>query len=115
MRVLIISCFILLGFSGGLIAQETTEKINKCIKEGDATALGKYFNSSLDISLPGTDKTMSNAHAIQVMKDFFKTNPPKSYKVNHEGSSREATKYIIGTYASGNKSYKISFGFKESK
>jgi hypothetical protein len=89
------------------MAQEVTEQINKSIKEGDASALSIYFNSSLDISLPDTDQSMSNAHATQVMKNFFKENPPKSYKVNHVGSSREATKYIIGTYKSINKSFKV--------
>lgn len=106
MRFLIFSFILFLGLSSGVNAQETTELINKYIKEGKATELGKYFNSSLDISLPGTDQTMSSAHATQVMKDFFKNNPPDTYKVNHVGSSREATKYIIGTYTSGTKSYK---------
>ena len=86
--------------------QEAIDKVNEALKAGDAVALSDYFNSSLDISLPDSDQTMSKSHATQVMKSFFKDNPPKSYKVNHTGSSREDTKYIIGTYVSGSKSYK---------
>ena len=95
-------------------AQEAVDKVNDALKNGDAAALSEYFNSSLDISLPDTDQTMSKSHATQVIKSFFKDNPPKSYKVNHTGSSREATKYIIGTYISGSKSYKTYTLLKEN-
>jgi hypothetical protein len=94
------------GLFTNLSAQEVTDKINQTLKDGDAVALSEYFNSSLDISLPDTDETMSKSHATQVMKSFFKDNAPKSYTVNHVGSSREETKYIIGTYKSQSKSFK---------
>lgn len=97
-----------------LSAQEATDKVNAAIKSGNAVKLSDHFNSSLDISLPDTDQTMSKSHATQMMKSFFKDNPPKSYKVNHIGSSREATKYIIGTYVSASKSYKTYILLKES-
>ena len=107
MRSLILAFTLIFSLSGLVRSQETTEKINKAITEGNASSLSVHFNSSLDISLPDIDQTMSSAHATQVMKNFFKENPPKSYKVNHVGSSREATKYIIGTYKSENKSFKV--------
>jgi hypothetical protein len=107
MRSLILAFTLIFSLSGLVRSQETTEKINKSITEGNASSLSVHFNSSLDISLPDIDQTMSSAHATQVMKNFFKENPPKSYKVNHVGSSREATKYIIGTYKSDNKSFKV--------
>jgi hypothetical protein len=115
MRSLIITCAVIFSLAGIARSQEVTEKINKCISEGDAASLSVHFNTSLDISLPDTDQTMSSAHATQVIKNFFKENPPKSYKVNHVGSSREATKYIIGTYISGNKSFKVYALLKQNK
>jgi hypothetical protein len=118
MKVLIYILFLqaglLLGFSPTISAQEVTKEVNEALKKGDANLLSKHFNSSLDISLPDTDQTMSNAHATQVMKSFFKDNPPSSYSVNHIGSSRDATKYIIGTYKSGSKSYKTYALLKET-
>lgn len=110
MRLLLYIIMIQAGLFSGLFtnlsAQEVTDKINQTLKDGDAVALSEYFNSSLDISLPDTDETMSKSHATQVMKSFFKDNAPKSYTVNHVGSSREETKYIIGTYKSQSKSFK---------
>lgn len=104
--IFILQAGILLGLPSDISAQEVTDEVNAALKTGDADKLSKHFNSSLDISLPDTDQTMSSSHATQVMKSFFKENPPKSYSVNHIGSSRDATKYIIGTYKSGSKSYK---------
>ena len=98
--IIMIQAGLLAGLSGQLSAQEDTDLVNKALKAGDAALLSEHFNSSLDISIPGTDESMSKSQATQVMKSFFKANPPKSYSENHQGSSREATKYIIGTYKS---------------
>ncbi|MCK4569530.1 MAG: DUF4783 domain-containing protein [Bacteroidales bacterium] len=113
--ILVIQAGVIIGLSSSVSAQETSELVNKALKAGDATELSTHFNSTLDISLPDTDQTMSKSHATQVMKSFFKENPPKSYAVNHIGSSREATKYIIGTYVSGNKSFKTYILLKETE
>ena len=119
MRLLIYIIFLHAGLicsiPSGLNAQEITDNVNAALKSGDATKLSDYFNTSLDISLPDTDQTMSKSHASQVMKTFFKDNPPKSYTVNHVGSSREATKFIIGTYVSGSKSFKTYLLMKETE
>ncbi|MEE4256982.1 MAG: DUF4783 domain-containing protein [Bacteroidales bacterium] len=112
--ILMIQAFIFAGVSHPLSAQEVTDQVNKALKAGDATSLGKLFNSSLDISIPGTDESMSKSQATQVMKSFFKENPPKSYSENHQGSSREATMYIIGTYKSV-KTFKTYILLKEKE
>ena len=111
---IMIQAGLLTGLSGSLLAQETTDLINKALKAGDANELSDHFNSTLDISLPDTDQTMSKSHATQVMKSFFKDNPVKSYIVNHKGSSKEATKYIIGTYKSTSRTYKTYILLKKT-
>lgn len=110
--IIMVPALMIAGLSSQLSAQEVTDQINKALKAGDAGTLSEYFNSSLDISIPDTDETMSKSQATQVMKNFFKANPPKSYVENHQGSSREATKYIIGTYQSG-KTFKTYILLKE--
>lgn len=112
--ILFIQAALLITLPGNLFGQEVVQKVNAAMKAGDAAKLSEYFNSSLDISLPDTDQTMSKAQATQVMKGFFKENIPIKYKVNHEGSSREATKYIIGTYTTASKSFKTYILLKET-
>jgi len=110
--IIIVQAVLVAGFSVQLNAQSVTEEVNKAIRAGDAGMLASNFNSSLDISIPDTDETMSKSQATQVMKSFFKANPPKSFVENYNGSSREATKFIIGTYTSV-KSYKTYVLLKE--
>jgi len=112
--IIMIQAVVLAGFSSRLVAQDDIDQVNKALKAGDAASLSTYFNSSLDISIPGTDESMSKSQATQVMKNFFKANPPKSYSENHQGSSREATKFIIGTYQSA-KTYKTYILLKEKE
>jgi len=113
--ILFIQAGIIFSFSSSVSAQEATDLVNKALKTGDATKLSEHFNSTLDVSLPDTDQTMSKSHATQVMKSFFRDNPVKSYTLNHIGSSREATKYIIGTYTSGDTSFKTYLLLKETE
>ena len=112
--LIVLTCLVLVSTLAAR-AQGATELVNEALKNADAVALSEHFNSSLDISLPDMDQTMSKSHATQVMKDFFRDNPPKNFKVNHTGSSRESTKYIIGTYTSGSKSYKTYALLKEKE
>ena len=112
--IMVIQAGLLAGLKMQVSAQEVTQELTKAFKSGDANLLSTHFNSTLDISLPNTDKSMSKAQATQVMKNFFKNNPPKSYTENHTGSSREATKYIIGTYKS-TKTYKTYVLLKEKE
>ncbi len=113
--IILIQAGLFMGFTSGLAAQEATVQINAALKTGDAGKLSEHFNSTLDISLPDTDQTMSKSHATQVMKSFFKDNKVISYKENHTGSSREATKYIIGTYKSAAKTFKTYVLLKEKE
>jgi hypothetical protein len=112
--IVIIQAGILAGLNTQATGQEVMQELTRAFKNGDASLLSTYFNSTLDVTLPDTDETMSKAHATQVMKSFFKNNPPRSYTENHTGSSREATKYIIGTYKS-TKTYKTYVLLKEKE
>jgi len=111
--MIIFPAIMLTATPGFLQGQEVSDMANQAIRNGDAGKLSDYFNSSIDIILPDIDQSMSKSHATQVMKDFFRDNPPRSFTVNHTGSSREATKYTIGTYKSGTKSFKTYMLLKE--
>ena len=76
------------------------EDIASAIRSANAPALAKYFNSSIDLSLPGNEITCSKAQAEQIVRDFFAKNPPKSFKINHQGASKDGSQFFIGTYVS---------------
>ncbi|MHC1706157.1 MAG: DUF4783 domain-containing protein [Bacteroidales bacterium] len=96
------------GLSSALPAPGDIQKdISDAIRAGNVTVLARFFNSSIDLSLPGNENTYSKSQAEIIVKDFFTKNPPLSFTVNHTGSSRDGSVYFIGTYVSKvNKSYR---------
>lgn len=87
--------------------EDLTSSITEAIKTSDASKLASYFNSTIDLELGGTEGSYSKTQAEMMIRDFFKTNPPVSYSVNHQGASTDGSKYIIGTYKTANKRYRL--------
>ena len=84
--------FIVLG------ASDIITDIEKAIQSGNAANVSKYFNSTLDITVPKNEGTFSKTQAEMIVKDFFTKNPIKSFTINHKGTSNDGSKYGIGTY-----------------
>jgi hypothetical protein len=83
-----------------------SENIASAIRSGNSKSLAIYFNSTIEITLPGKEGTFSKVQAEMVMRDFFIKNPPASFEINQKGSSSGGSQFIIGTYKSNNKVYK---------
>jgi len=86
-------------FSFGLPQAEgdIVEKISIELNSGDVEALGKYFNSTIELILPDSEGTYSNKQTEQLLKAFFKSNPVKSFTLDHHGNSNDGSRYLIGT------------------
>jgi len=102
-----------------LTAQENNQvisKITSAIKSSDASALAGYFNSTIDLEAGGSDGNYSKKQAEMIIRDFFKNTPVKSYTSNHNGSSNDGSKYMIGTYISTNgKSFRVYILLKKAE
>ncbi len=72
------------------------------IQKGNSSELAKYFNSSIDLDVPGNDGTFSKKQAEIIIKDLFKKYPPKSFTIKQSGSSNDGSKFSIGIYTSTN-------------
>jgi hypothetical protein len=83
-----------------------SENIATAIRSGNSKVLTTYFNTTIEITLPGKEGTFSKVQAEMVMKDFFSKYPPASFDINQKGSSSGGSQFIIGTYKSNNKVYK---------
>jgi len=99
----------LTAFSAG---DDTAAMVASAIQAGNATEVSRYFNSMVDLTLPGYDDTYSKAQASQIIKDFFSQNPVKSFKVTRQGSSPDGSKYMIGSLDTGKKVYRVYFLIK---
>jgi hypothetical protein len=47
-----------------------------------------------------------------ILKDFFKTNKPSSFKITHEGG-KEGAKYLIGQLVTGNGEFRVHYFIKK--
>jgi len=74
------------------------ENITAAIKAGNSSELAKYFGSTIEVILPGTDGAFSKSQAEMIMKDFFAKSAPASFVVNQKGNSAGGAQFIIGTY-----------------
>lgn len=116
---LIILVLISISFANRVVASDNmpddiSSKITEAIKKGDASLLSVYFNSTIDLKMPGHESTFSKAQAKLLMKDFFEKNPPLKFIVKQQGESNDGARFTIGKYhTTNNKVFRTYFLVKK--
>jgi len=101
----------LLGFGPGAHAQ-IPDEIIVSLRSGNSAALAKYFNQNVELVVLNTENVYSKAHAQQVINDFFKKNPPKSFTIIHQGGKSDSY-YAIGNLKTEKQNFRIYFLIKK--
>lgn len=71
--------------------------ITKAISEGNADALGQYFDDNVEVAVKDEEGTYSKANAIKLVRDFFAKNKPTRFSQVHQGASKgQFSEYCIG-------------------
>src|SRR5688500_20408092 len=55
------------------------------MRNGNASQLSKYFDTRVDITVPGKSDNYSKSQAELILKDFFSSNEVKNLQVKHKG------------------------------
>ncbi len=105
----IITLLTFLVMGGSVRAQDVNSKITSAIKSSNATELARYFNNSIDLTIPDSEGTYSKVQAEQIVKSFFSKYPPVSFTINHQGKSNDGSVYAIGTYKSKTLSFRTYY------
>ncbi|MBA7529672.1 hypothetical protein ES705_21870 [subsurface metagenome] len=95
-----------IAFSG-----EIPEQIIAAFNAGDASKLSQYFHKTIELTFFKKEEIYSKTQAEIILRDFFAKNPPKQFKILHEGG-KESSKYAIGRYISNSDTYRITFLLK---
>jgi len=82
------------------------------LKNGDATQIAKYFDNTVEITMPDKSNSYSKNQAEIVLKDFFSTNGVISFQVNHKGENA-GSQYCIGTLVTKNGSFRTTVFMKQ--
>lgn len=82
------------------------------MKLGNATLVAKFFDNTVEISMPDKSSSFSKSQAELVLKDFFANNPVKGFEVIHKGENA-GSEYCIGTLVTKNGSFRTTIFMKQ--
>ena len=87
-------------------------QIISAIKTGKSTEVAKYFDSTVEITLPAKSNSYSKSQAALVLRDFFNNNPVKSFEVIHQ-SENGNSQYCIGNLKTDNGVFRTTIFIKQ--
>ena len=86
------------------------------MRSGNANQLSRYFDSRVDISLPGKSDNYSKSQAEMILKDFFAKNVVKEFVVMQNGTApNKDSRYAIGNLNTSNGTYQLYILLKLNK
>lgn len=107
----VLACGLLLTSFVSISASMT--EIVDALKGNDATQVSKYFETAVDIKLPGKDevKNVSKNQATLILKNFYSEQSIKGFDLT---SNREmgGTGYVTGKLKAASRDYNITLMLK---
>ena len=88
------------------------DEVIAAMKTGNASQVAKYFDNNVEISMPDKSNSYSKSQAELVLKDFFSSNPVKSFEIIHKGENA-GSQYCIGTLQTKNGAYRTTIFMKQ--
>lgn len=99
-----------------VLASSIYDDVSAAFTAGSADKLASLFASNVDLTLLTTEGVYSKVQTEQIIKKFFVQHPPASFKIQHQGASKEDAMYGIGLYEdSKGATFRISFYLKQFK
>jgi hypothetical protein len=84
------------------------EQITQAISSGNASALGAYFDSNVEIAVLDEEDVYSKNQAVKVVQNFFNKNKPTSFSQVHQGTSKgNDSKYCIGNMSTEGGTFRV--------
>jgi len=82
------------------------------MKAGNATQVARFFDTSVEISMPDKSNSYSKSQAELVLKDFFSNNTVKGFDIIHKGENA-GSEYCIGTLVTKNGAFRTTIFMKQ--
>ena len=81
--------------------------ISKYLERGDAESLSAWFSDNLEVSIFARTNDASRNQARQIMKSFFKSHTPRSFRISHK-AGRPNMKYALGILSAGGEMFQVT-------
>lgn len=88
------------------------DEVVKAIKSGDAAQVSKYFDNTVEITLPDKSNSYSKSQAAVVLRDFFANNAVKDFEILHKSDS-QGSQYCIGNLITTNGTFRTTIFMKQ--
>lgn len=86
---------------------QALEDVTNGIRNSNVTAVAKFFDNNVVITISNNQSIYSKAQAEIVLKDFFAKNQVKDFTVKQGGPSGQNAKYAVGTLQTTNGIYQV--------
>ncbi|HXR83865.1 MAG TPA: DUF4783 domain-containing protein [Hanamia sp.] len=110
MKKYLLYIFVLIISSSFTIVSFT--QIISAIKSGNANEVSKFFDNTIEITLPDKSNSYSKSQAQLVLQEFFKNNPVKDFKTIHQ-SENAGSEYCIGNLTTINGVFRTTIFVKQ--
>jgi len=82
------------------------------LKAGNAAQVSKYFDNTVEVTLPEKSNSYSRSQADLVLRDFFTNNAIKGFDVIHKGENA-GSQYVIGTLVTKSNVFRTTVFMKQ--
>ncbi|MEO5941799.1 MAG: DUF4783 domain-containing protein [Ferruginibacter sp.] len=82
------------------------------LKAGNASEIAKYFDNTVEITLPEKSNSYSKGQGELILRDFFNTNAVKGFTIIHQGENA-GSQYCIGTLITKSGSFRTTIYMKQ--
>jgi hypothetical protein len=97
---------------GAFVSSTGIDEIISALKTGNAAQIAKYFDNTVEITLPDKSNSYSRNQAEVVLRDFLTIHPVKSFEILHKGENT-GSEYCIGTLATKNGTFRTTVYMKQ--
>lgn len=108
----ILSSLILIISLSSLTNATGIDDVLTALKTGNASQVARYFDQTVDITLPGKSNNYSKSQAEIVLKDFFRINSIRSFSIIHQGENA-GSQYCIGNLVTSNGTFRTTIFMKQ--
>lgn len=88
------------------------DEVVTALKKGDASQVARFFDNTVEITMPDKSNNYSKSQAEMVLKDFFINNGVKNFTVIHQGENA-GSQYCIGTLLTKNGTFRTTVFMKQ--
>ncbi len=90
------------------------DEVVEAMKTGNVAGVAKFFDNTVEITMPDKGSSFSRTQAEIVLRDFFTNNPVKGFDVIHKGE-KNGSQYCIGTLNTKNGAFRTTIYLKQRK